>query len=285
MEATGPLAAGALNRRLYPASHPNYRSEPEADLARLDALTVEDVRAYHAAHFGGRDFLVVAAGDLDPAASAAALRSSFEGWSEPSGGAAFATAADPTEPGRVDVDVPGKQNLDVRMGHPVDLRRDSEDFLPLFAGDYAFGGNFSARLMATVRDEQGLTYGIGSTLAGVTVEHDGHWKIAVTLSPENLERGIEATLEQARRFVEEGIRADELHEKQTTLAGSFKVGLATTNGLATALLANAERGFDVGYLDRFPRLIEALTPEGVNAAVRRYLDPGALHVAVAGTHA
>ncbi|GIS56662.1 MAG: hypothetical protein CM1200mP1_06000 [Candidatus Neomarinimicrobiota bacterium] len=33
-------------------------------------------------------------------------------------------------------------------------------------GIYILGGNFSARLMQTVRDEQGLTYGIGSSIGG-----------------------------------------------------------------------------------------------------------------------
>lgn len=283
MEDTGVLAAGALCRRLYAPSHPNYRSELEADLRRLQALTPEAVRAYHAAHFGARDGVIALVGALDPQAATEAVRRHFGDWTAPTAAGPYTTEPDPEPPGRVEISVPDKQNLDVRMGHPVALRRDSEDYLALYVGNFIFGGNFSARLMTTVRDEQGLTYGIGAGLAGVTVEHGGHWKITVTLSGENLERGIEATLEQARRLVADGVTADELAEKQTTLTGTFKVGLATTGGLATALLANAERHFDVGYLDRFPRLIEALTVDEVNAAIRRYLDADALHVAVAGT--
>ena len=93
----------------------------------------------------------------------------------------------------------------------------------------------------------------------------------------------EATLEQARRFVEGGITEAELEEKKTTIAGTYKVGLATTGGLATALLANAERHFGVAYLDDFPALVEQLSLGEVNDAIRRHLDPEALHVTVAGT--
>ena len=68
---------------------------------------------------------------------------------------------------------------------------------------------------------------------------------------------------------------DELREKLTAIAGGYKVGLATTGGLAASLLVNAERGFPTGYLDDYPALIEALTADQVNAAIARYLDPDA----------
>ena len=283
LDNTGVQAGGALARHLYPADHPNYEPDPAAELERLADLSIDDVRAFHEQHFGARNLLLAFAGDLDPEPLEPVVRDTFGGWPEPAAGAEFATEAAPQEPGRTEIALADRQNLDVRLGHAVHVRRDDTDYLPLYLGVYVFGGNFSARLMSTVRDEQGLTYGIRSSLAGVTVEHGGHWKTAVTLSGENLERGIEATLEQARRFVNDGITEAELGEKKTTIAGGFKVGLATTGGLATALLANAERGFDTGYLDRFPDLVRAVTREAVNDAVRRHLDPEELHVVLAGT--
>ncbi len=283
LDNTGTQAAGALARRLYPPDHPNFRPGPEAMLDRLGALTVEAVRAYHAGHVGARGLLLAFAGDCEPEAVATLVAGTLGDWPAPTDAAGFAAAADPEPPDRVEVPIADRQNLDVRFGHPVAVRRDDDDFLALHLGNYVLGGNFSARLMSTVRDEQGLTYGIGSTLSGVRVEYDGYWRIAVTLSGDALERGIEATLAQTRLFVAEGITPHELAEKQQTLTGAYKVGLATTGGLAGALLANAERGFDVAYLDRFPRLVDALTVETVNAAVRRHLDAEALHVAVAGT--
>ncbi|GIS47852.1 MAG: hypothetical protein Ct9H90mP20_5220 [Candidatus Neomarinimicrobiota bacterium] len=33
---------------------------------------------------------------------------------------------------------------------------------------YILGGNFSARLMQTVRDKEGLTYGIGSSISSAS---------------------------------------------------------------------------------------------------------------------
>jgi zinc protease len=244
---------------------------------------VDDVRAFHANHFGARNLQVVLVGDLDPHAAGDAVRRSLGDWMVATRRGSFETAATPLTPGREDVPMPDKQNLDVRIGLPLALRRDHADYLPLYVGTYVLGGNFSARLMTRVRDEQGLTYGIGARLGGIAVEHDAYFVTSVTLSRENLDRGIEATLAEISRFAEGGITDEELDEKQTTLKGIFRVGLATTGGLAQALLTNAERGFDVAYLDRFPERIEALRVESINDAVSRHIDPLRLHLAVAGT--
>jgi predicted Zn-dependent peptidase len=169
------------------------------------------------------------------------------------------------------------------MGHPISVRRDDDEYLPLYVANYILGGNFSARLMATIRDEMGLTYGINSSLSGISTRYDGHWQVGVTLSQENLERGVEATRAEVQRFVDDGVTGDELAAKKTTITGSYTVGLATTKRLARSILTNAERGFDVDYLDRFPQLIEALTLAEINETVQRHFDPSRFHTAMAGT--
>jgi zinc protease len=282
MESTGAQAGGALSRALYPHDHPNYRFAPEDDLQRLLDLSAADVRSFHAEHFGSRDLTLVLVGDLDDAAIDRVLAGCFAGWQDPEVPARFAVEGAPARAGRSLLPMPDKQNTDIRLGHALHVRRQDADYMPLYLGNYVLGGNFSARLMTSIRDEQGLTYGIGSNLSGITTDYAGHWQVAVTLSEENVGRGLEATLAETRRFVEEGVTEGELADKKMTITGSFKVGMATTGGLAAALLNNAERGFEVDYLDRFPDEVDGTRLEAVNEAVRRHLRPDALHEALAG---
>lgn len=282
-ESTGSQASGALARRLYGPAHPNYALVPDDEEALLESLTPDALRAYHEAHVRPDDLTIVVVGDVPVEAATAASEVAFDGW-EPHGlTARFDPEAVPEAPGRTVVAMADRANLDVRIGHAVALRRDSPDFLPTYAGVFALGGNFSSRLMQTVRDERGLTYGIGASLGAPAIEHDGHVRVSVTLSQESLERGIEATLAEVRGFVEEGVSAETLAQTQTTLAGQHVVSMAATGGAAARLLINAERGFDVGYLDRYPDLVHALTVAEVDEAVRRHLRPDDLHVAIAGT--
>jgi len=55
-------------------------------------------------------------------------------------------------------------------------------------------------------------------------------------------------------------------------AGRHVVGLATTSGMAVRLLINAERGFDVAYMDAYRERIEAVQMEDVQAAAAAIAD-------------
>jgi zinc protease len=139
-------------------------------------------------------------------------------------------------------------------------------------GSFILGGNFSARLMQTVRNEQGLTYGIAAWIGGIDDGNDGYWNVWGTFSPELLEKGYEASMTQLEKWVNDGVSAEELIAKKSTITGTFKVGLATTRGMVNQILTNAERGRPNSHLDDFPGIINALTLERVNEAIKRYVN-------------
>jgi len=282
MESTGAQAGAALSRLMYPRTHPNFSMQPEEAMAALRSYSVEQVRAFHQEHFSPARGVVVVVGDLRSVAVDEIVGRSLSDWVESEGEIDVAAAAMEYEANRATVPLAEKANSDVRLGHPLRLLRSDEDFIPLYVGNYVLGGNFSGRLMTIIRDRMGLTYGIWSNLGGVTTDYSGHWAAGITLSKDNVERGTEATRTEMKRFVLEGIESAELEDAQTTIAGAFQVGLATTGGLASTLLQNAERGFDVAYLDRFPEMVRSLHVDRVNDVLRRHLDPDRLSLAICG---
>ena len=282
LESTGGQASAALSRRIYARAHPNYTPPTQETIGRLQELTVADVQAYYTAHVGSNELRLVLAGDVDEAAAVQAVAGAFDGWAPHDAPAQYASAAEPQEPGVTDVLMPGKQNIDVRMGHAIPLKRTDPDYVALYLANFALGGDFSARLMDEVRDERGLTYGIGSSLTGLTAEVEGHWQVDVTLSADRLEEGVAATREVIKEFVAEGVSAEELQAKKETVVGSFTVGLASSRALANVLHLNAVRGYDPTYLDRFREALAAATLGEVNQAIATYLDLEALQVARAG---
>lgn len=283
MEKTSAQATAALTRQLFGPGHPNYGARPEEALDHLRTLSIEDVREYHENHFGSTEWILAVVGDLDHEKVTSVVEDAFSEWGPHDAEPAHDTAGlGKTEAGRTVIPMPDKSNVDVRLGHSVPIRRDHDDYPALYVGNYILGGNFSARLMAEVRDEKGLTYHIGSSLSGVSTRYDGYWQTRVTLSHDALEEGLAETREVIRRFVEDGATQDELSEKKTTITGSYAVGLATTQRLAQSILTNAERGFEMDYMDRFPDEVKAVTLSEVNQAVRTYIRPEALHAALAG---
>jgi zinc protease len=92
-----------------------------------------------------------------------------------------------------------------------------------------------------------------------------------------------STLRELRRFHSEGLTSEEVTTFKTTLTGSYKVALSTTGGLANELLNAIQRGNDVEWIDEYPRVIQSLSLEEVNAAGKKFLDPNRMVLVQAGT--
>jgi zinc protease len=281
-ENTGARAGGALSRLIFQSHHPNHNSSPETELARLASVSLADVRRFYKQHIGANEATMVVVGDVRPKEVETVVSREFDGWLPTSYEVPSYGSVEPGSAQELLDRLPEKRNVDVRLGHAIPVRRDHEDYVPLYLGTFILGGNFSARLMNIVRDQMGLTYGIGATLSGASVDYTGYFRVAVTLSPDKLDQGLNATREVIDRFVRKGALIEELDEKKETIKGSFVVELGTTGGLAYSLLVNHLRGFGTEYLDGFRDRIEAVTLDQMNSAVRRYLVPEKLHAAMSG---
>ncbi len=284
-DRTGIRASEALRDMFYAPAHPNYSFPAEAELQALQDMRVEELKAYHATHFVSNGCVLVVVGDIDFDVVEKTVSRHFAGWQEHSVTPVFTASASGGEAKTLHVPMADKYNLDVKMGHPVALRRGDTDFTALYIGNFILGGNFSSRLMDIIRDEMGLTYGVGSSLPGVSKYYDGHWQISITLSQDKLEEGIDATRKLVTQFVEEGVSAEEVAEKQATITGTYKVQMGTTNGLASTILRSVERGFDKSRLDTFPEEVHGLSVEDVNRVLKTHLNPDALRIVSAGTRA
>ena len=70
---------------------------------------------------------------------------------------------------------------------------------------------------------------------------------------------------------------------KTNLIGTFKVGLATTDGMAGTLLETVHRGLDVIWLDEYPKRVGSLSLGEVNAAIKKHLQPDKMSIIKAGS--
>lgn len=124
LENTGARADVAFSQAIYPVGHSNRQAGFEELIAGVEAAKVEDLRAFHAAHFGPAQMALVAVGDL-PAELQAEVERGFAGWtggnppplSGPAAGAAGDVAREQT------VVVPGKTSVDVAIFQPRTLWR------------------------------------------------------------------------------------------------------------------------------------------------------------------
>ena len=283
LEQTNFRAGQAFAAAIYPPSHPNYEPAPAAFLNAVKTATVDDLRAFHQKYYGPAGLTLVAVGDVDPDSLQAEVAKAFDGWS---GGVKRPDY--PRTVTHLDVDrdqtvfMADKPNVSVIFGQATALRHADPDALPLRVATTILGSGFTGRLMATVRDQEGLTYGISSRVSNDSYTN-GDWRIAANFSPELLEKGLAATRRELKSWYEQGVNADEVARTKTNLAGSFQVGLATTDGMAGTLLATVNRGYPLSWIDEYPQKLTELTVEQVNAAIKKHLQPDSFVLIKAGT--
>lgn len=244
-----------------------------------------DLKDFHANHYGTAHLTIVAAGDVEAKAFHALLTQYFSGWAGQSPGRPSGSRS---ETGTADgareqvVFVPGKTSVNVVLGQSSGVKYSDPAALPLRLATSILGEGFTGRLMKQVREKEGLTYGIYASVAHDTFS-DGDWQVTATFAPSLLHQGILSTRKVVDAFLAGGVTQAELDGKKSSFIGSQQVGLATTGGLAGALMTTVQRGLPVSYLDEFAARIEAITLEQVNAAIREHLRADQLVVIKAGT--
>jgi zinc protease len=284
LEDPGARASESFDQAVYPQGHPNKTATVQETIEGIKNATLMDLKSFHAAHYGPAHMTMVIAGDFDLNRVRAALQKSFSGWK---GGTALPPAL-PSAAGFVTASkeqtlfVPGKTSVVMLLGQATGLKYRDPDALALRVGTTVLGSGFTGRLMNDVRDQEGLTYSIGANLSNDTFA-DGEWKISATFAPALLDKGIASTRRQLTEWYQDGITAAELEQRKTQLTGSYYVSLATPGGLAQALLVAVQRGYNLTWLDEYPKAIQALTVAQVNGAIKKHLEPGKMLLIKAGT--
>ena len=176
-----------------------------------------------------------------------------------------------------------KTSSDLVYGIALDINEDSPEFLPLFVATRALGGSFTARLMRKVRVEDGLTYGVYSSITGTANKSPGAWIAYGTYSPDLLKKGETSMEGVITKWVNSGITKEELSNMKSTIVGSTQVGYDTTSGISRAILSAVVNKGGIKYLDEYANKIENITLEEVNGAIKKHIKTDLLYKVAAGS--
>jgi zinc protease len=281
--STEARAREALSRALFPPGHPNRRATIDELLAATRSASLKDLQAFHSKYYGPAYMTIVLVGDVSMAIAAAEVSKDFAGWS---GGEDFlrtASAAAPASPAEpILVPIAAKTSVSVLLGQRTLLHYRDPDALALRAGTAIAGRGFTGRLTTNVRDKQGLTYSIGAGLADDNLA-DGMWVMDASFAPALVERGVAAGRSTLQTWWKDGVTDKELAACKQGLIGSYYVGLSTNAGVGRAIMNALQRGYDLTWLDEYPRALRVLTRDQVNAAIARRLNPATMVLVEAGT--
>jgi zinc protease len=280
---TGYRARERFTQLIFDEASPFYMPSGEKVIQSINSITVEDVARFYSKFYGGRSLILSISGDVKAREVQRQFEEAFNSFIGPESVDINVTDPAPQEETRREIVlVKEKANVDILLGSAASLRRDSTDYYAAVLANSALGeSTLSSRLGLRVRDQEGLTYGINSRFRAPSLAA-GPWYVGVSVNPNNIEKAINSALNVLRDYVQNGIRQDELADEKSSAIGSFKVSLATNAGLAAAMWNAEFYRLGADYIDRYPQIIQSVTLEEINAAIRKYFRPDQLTVVIAG---
>ncbi len=278
------IASDALERLNDPYPRGDVRHARSFDelVQDVNAVTLDAVRAFHARFYGVRNAEFSAVGDMDVAAVRQALQSALGDWSA---GAPFTRVARPlkaAQTARLLLPTPDKQNAVMSVHQGVALTDDSPDYVPLMMANHLLGGGGNSRLWKRVRDKEGLSYDVRSSLSWGSIEPNTEWQASAIFAPQNQAKVELAFREEVARALKDGFTARELAEGQRGLLSFRRLSRAQDSTLASALANNLYLGRSFAKSAAVDAALARLTLSEVNAALRKYLRPDTFAAAFAG---
>jgi zinc protease len=269
------------DRLLFGDGHPYGR--PAEGLERtIDALTLDDVRGFHAGHWRPNHASLVIAGDFDEAALHARLDAVLADWKAGPVPASPAPPPWPARPRLCIVDRPGAPQSVVRLVAPGTDRL-SPDRSGLAMLNAILGGSFTSRLNFNLREKNGFTYGASSSFA--FLRHPGSFAARAAVFAESTAPAVREMLAEIGGLRERPVTAEEHAKARATLLMRVAEGLATTGGIAATF---GEIGLYSLPLDeplRFAAALENTTADDLRALAIRYIDPDAASIVIVGDRA
>ena len=279
--STASVAARRANELLYPADHP-YHDPPAGTESTLRAILREDLIGFHARHYGPDRTILVLVGDDTAARAAELVGAAFGSWARTKHAPPFQVAPvpPPSEPRTMVVPRPGKSQADVVYALPGVARTDPDYYATMMMNYVLGGASLSSRLMDSLRDREGLVYGVYSGLmSGIGA---GPFQIRAGTNPANAGRAIAAIMEEVLKLHREGPTDVEMEEAKGYLTGVFPVRLETNAGVAGQLLTAELYGLGLDYIERYPSIIRGVTRDQAHAAARKYLSTSGYALVTAG---
>jgi zinc protease len=278
------LAKEALSEFVF-AGTP-YEHNEEGNVKSLAAITADDVRKFYRTHYT-RDNVTIGLGGGFDESFASRVEADF--LALPAGAAAQVPPPRlrPIEGLQVRIVEKDVQSTALSFGFPIGVKRGDRDFYALAMATSWLGEhrNSFSHLYQVIREARGLNYGDYAY-----IEHFPHAH-AADFPPQNVSRrqavfqvwirpvpneagvfAFRAALRELRNLIENGMSEEDFEMTRRFLKNYILHYAPTTSSKLGSALDDKFYGIADGHWATYARMLDELTLEDVNAALKRHLS-------------
>lgn len=161
------------------------------------------------------------------------------------------------------------------------ITTDIEDYEALRILEHILcGSSLTSRMGVELRDKQGLSYGIKSTLW--IRDHGGYWNIRTELDKDNVVKMIQGILAEIEKVQKEGVTEEELNKAKARKIALLTLQTRTADDIGNIIFDQLQDKKPLDHFDQRRNAIMAVTKEDVQRVANRYLDVNNYIISVSG---
>ncbi|QJW90471.1 insulinase family protein [Spirosoma taeanense] len=282
------IAWNTLSRLMepYPKGHPLATMTFDEEIDAINKLSLNDVKDFHKNFYGAQDATVAVVGAFDEGIMRKLVKDEFGKWKAAKlfvriPRTLFSDVKTQTQA----IQTNDKTSAVFAGGMQVPLRDDDPDYPAFALANYILGeGMLNSRLATRIRTKDGISYGVGSYIWADDNDRVGGFGSYAIYNPENAEKFDNAFREEVQKMVKDGVTAEEVKAAKSAILQEKQLERSQDGMLASKWVQYLTRkeGRSFMYDADFDKKLESLTPDQVNAALKKYLDYGKLTMVKAG---
>jgi zinc protease len=281
-DRTSGIASVVFPKVLYTANHPYGRRMNEAS---VNAITHDDLVAFHKSYFEPAHAVITVVGDVDADDVKREVEQAFAGWKAGGSVPAFDYPSVPAPKSTTIylVDKPGAAQSTFSLGTPGPARN-TPDYYALRVMNEMLGVLFQSRLNHNIREEKGYSYGVNSSFA--YGRGPGPFRAGGDIVTAKTDSALIEFMKELKDIRGPHPPTDEeLAQAKASLVQSLPEVFESVNGVNGGISAIYTQGLPEDYYQQFIRSVNAVTKDDVVRVAQKYIDPDHLALVIVGDRA
>lgn len=280
-DSPGSIVGREFAKLLYGQTHPSAR---ETSVRSIDAITREDLVAFHQRTVHPNGIILGVTGDFEKADMLALLREAFGDWAKGNVPAVTIPAVSETDAktGLVRFVNKDTSQTHLRVGHLTIKETDPDYVAVAIANDILGGSSFRSRLFNDVRTKRGLAYSVGSGLRA-SVYDEGVWLMRAETKLSSTQEVVNRFVANMERMRNEPVTDTELEEAKEAYVNSFVFSFTSASSIVGRLMDLEYDGLPKDWLQQIRDKVVKLTKGDIQRAAKAHFNPERLRILAVGS--
>jgi zinc protease len=256
----------------YPVGDVRYVPTLDEEIGELRSLSLAQVKAFHAGFYGASHAELAVVGDFEPEEVLRTVSTALDGWKSPKPYTEVKNPYRKIAPTNEVFETPDKANAFFLAGMRINVRDEDPDYPALLFANYLLGQGLNSRLFARIRQKEGLSYGVGSSLAVAPGQDNAQFVANAISAPENSAKVEASFRDEVSLILKDGFTDAEIAAGKASWLQAQQLNREQNAGLAGRLVTHTHYGRTMAWDAEMEKKVQALTGQQIVAAMRRHID-------------